>query len=474
MKPRTWNIAELIRRKHHRSRLLGILALAAFVLALAMAMRKYWTAESPMVTISAGSSEGVWHRYLIDFAREAGKHGLQIQPVLTGGSIDMLERVNAGQLDFAVVQGGYDIEQYTHVRQVAALAVQPLHLLVKAQIHEAVCRDFHALRGKTINLGSSKRTGTYWLSRELMTFAGMPPLDYHGTDLTSEQIFDINDPDRLPDAIFIVTAPPSDHVIRLVRRFGYRLVPLPFAQAFRATAMHPRDPVPSEGIGVRKEHLPDGLIPAYVYDVSPPVPPQDMATIGSRVLLVTNANTPTRTVVRLLDRLLDSRYAHTIQPPLTAEIVRQPAEAPWHQGALLYRRRAEPLITGELLGILSNAFQLILPIGGGAILFWGWLRTRVLTDRERRIDRFIALVSGVERRALHLAEGGPPDHALIQELHRELSTIKDAALERIARGEAGHPLLVSSLFSHMADVRAFLSSLERKAVDSTGSRPRDL
>ncbi len=176
-------------------------------------------------------------------------------------------------------------------------------------------------------------------------------------------------------------------------------------------------------------------------------------------------------VVRLLERLIESRYAHTIQPPPTAETVRQPAEAPWHPGTLLYRRRAEPLITGELLSILWNAFRLIIPIGGGVILFWNWLRTRVLTDRERWIDRFIALVSGVERRALHLAEGGRADHVSIQERHRELSTIKDATLEGIARGETGNPLIVSSQFAHMADVPAFLAGLQYEADPARADPP---
>ena len=110
--------------------------------------------------------------------------------------------------------------------------------------------------------------------------------------------------------------------------------------------------------------------------------------------------------------------------------------------------------------MLSNTLQLLLPLGGGILLLWGWFRNRILARNERRIDRFIALVSGVERRALALGQDGFPDHRAVRDLHRELSTIKDAALERIASGGAGNPILVVSLFAHISDVRTYLADLE--------------
>jgi hypothetical protein len=113
--------------------------------------------------------------------------------------------------------------------------------------------------------------------------------------------------------------------------------------------------------------------------------------------------------------------------------------------------------------VLSNALQIIFPAAGGLLLVWGWLRNRVLTRRERRFDRFIALVSGVERRALELEQSGARDHQALERLHRELSTIKDAALERIAVGEARADLLVASLFAHINDVRAYLGHLGRES-----------
>ena len=145
---------------------------------------------------------------------------------------------------------------------------------------------------------------------------------------------------------FISAMPPSDLVRRLVVSFNYRLVPLPFGDAFRLTALqHTAHFAPVEGI--RREHIVDATIPAYAYEASPVVPPGPIATLGLRVLVVTNAGTNRATVVKLLDRMIASRFAEAMQPSLDAGIVRQHAELPWHPGALDYRRRDEPLITGE-------------------------------------------------------------------------------------------------------------------------------
>ena len=254
--------------------------------------------------------------------------------------------------------------------------------------------------------------------------------------------------------------PPSDLVRRLVVQFGYRLVPLPFGDAFRLTALrHAARPAPGEAI--RNENIVDATIPAYAYQASPVVPPQAIASLGLRVLLMTNSRMDHATVAKVLDLMIASRFAEAMQPSLDAGIVRQHAEVPWHPGAIEYRRRDDPVITSERLSLLSNALQILLPAGGTILLLWGWLRNRVLIRRELRFDRFIALVSGVERRALELSEREIQDHHAIRQLHRELCTIKDAALERVTAGEGSDSALVTSLFAHISDVRELLAHLER-------------
>jgi TRAP-type uncharacterized transport system substrate-binding protein len=458
--PRVWNYQELLKRRYG-GRLLGWLALAAFLVLAIVIFQFAYMPHTVLVTISSGATEGTVHQFLLSLAHDAHRgHRLDIEPVITAGIVDMLSRVDAGTLDFAIVLGGYDMDAYHNIRQAAVLSVGPVHLLVKQEYHATVVEDLRNLRGRTINLGSRRGGGMYWLSQEILSFAGLAPVDYRALEMTPEEIGGETDHGRLPDAVLISTMPPAELVRRLVVQFGYRLVPLPFGDDFRLTAL--RDvTLPARPDGIRKEHIVDATIPAFAYQANPPVPPQALSTLGCRILLITHRRTDPATVVKLLDLMIASRVAEAMQPTLDSGIVRQHGEVPWHPGALEDRRRDEPLITGELIGVLSNAFQLLVPAGGALLLLWGWLRNRVLTRRELRFDRYIALVSGVERRALELAQGGSRDRQSIGRLHKELCTIKDAALERIAVGEASENALVVSLFSHIGDVRAFLAHLEQ-------------
>ena len=165
--------------------------------------------------------------------------------------------------------------------------------------------------------------------------------------------------------------------------------------------------------------------------------------------------------MKLLDALLESRYSKAIRPPLDAGIVNLAPEAPWHPGVIRFRRRDQPVVTGESIGILSNSLQIILPLSGGFLFLFGWIRNRILLRRERRFDRFIFLVTGVQKKALVLESDGTFDHKAVQELHRQLYAIKDAALEAITRGESAADTLVSGLFAHIQDVRVYLTELDR-------------
>ncbi len=468
MRPHTWNFQEILRRRD-RSRVYGVLAILAIAVAVALIGRALFRVSMVRVTMSAGNTEGIWHQFLLQLAKDAPRNSLRIEPVVTEGTLDNLERVDRGELDFAIIVGGHDIERFHNVRQVAGLTVTPVNLLVKREYHDAISRSLGELRGKTINLASSKRGAMYLLSQAILDFAGLRPSDFRPSLRSSEQLGAERDRDRLPDAIFIATTPPSELVRHLIVEQGYRLVPLPFGDAFRLSALGELDREKTEKMVLRREHIADAQIPIYSYQVSPPEPPQNIATMGARTLLIANAKTSSTTVARLLDAVIASRFGQTLQPPLDASIIRVAPEAPWHHGTEEYQQRDDPLITSETIGILSNALQIALPAGGGVLLVWGWLRNRVLTRRERRFDRFIALVSGVERRAIELEQGATPDHQALKRLHHELSTIKDAALERIAVGEAGADLLVASLFAHINDVRAYLGHLERAWNDQVGN-----
>ena len=125
------------------------------------------------MTMSAGNSEGTVHQFLLSLAHDAARGHLDIEPVITAGTLDMLQRVDSGKLDFAIVQGGYrhgSISQHPAGRRLVGGTGPSTR---QEEYHAAVLEDLRNLRGRTINLGRSKHAVTYWLSQEILSFVGL-------------------------------------------------------------------------------------------------------------------------------------------------------------------------------------------------------------------------------------------------------------------------------------------------------------
>jgi hypothetical protein len=131
--PRVWHYQELLKRRDG-GRLLGWLALAALLVLAMVIVRFIYLPHTVLVAISSGNTEGTVHQFLLSLAHDAHRgHRLDIEPAITKGTLDMLSLVDAGKLDFAIVQGGYDMDAYHNIRQAAVLSVGPVHLLVEQE-----------------------------------------------------------------------------------------------------------------------------------------------------------------------------------------------------------------------------------------------------------------------------------------------------------------------------------------------------
>src|SRR5262249_22163758 len=154
----------------------------------------------------------------------------------TVGSEEALDWVQARKVDVALVQGGLSADARPDVRQVAALQVEPLHLVVKKELADDVSAHLSALDGKTVNAGEPG-SGTHALAVQVLEFAGLRPRadgsdrGYIPRPMSRQEMFAEEDPARLPDAVFLVSSLPSLTVKYLVTRHGYRLVPLRFGEA---------------------------------------------------------------------------------------------------------------------------------------------------------------------------------------------------------------------------------------------------
>jgi TRAP-type uncharacterized transport system substrate-binding protein len=402
--------------------------------------------------VTGGDPLGSRHRIAALLAQEAKPGGVALTVVGTSGSREALEKVASGELDLALVQGG--IGQKEGVEQVAAVAVEPLHLLVKPELEAAVrARGLAALRGKRLNL-STKGSGTRKLAEEALSFAGLEAGRGYADAADDYAALERLPYEKLPDALFTVSLMPSSVVEYLIRHDGYRIVPVPIGRA----------------LALRDFAVREAVIPAYAYGVAPPAPPADTPTLGTQLLLVARRDTPPEAVSRLLSTLLDGRFARAANLPVPdeAEIVRAP-EMPIHAGTTAYLRRNDPVLTGDRVETLENLRSFVASVAVAAFLIWRWLRQR----RYLGFESYFTEVTRLEQEALTLERQAIPPVGELLRLRAELGRVKTEALERFARGELKGAELMSGFLTHVNDVRGHLTALVMSERERIADEARD-
>jgi TRAP-type uncharacterized transport system substrate-binding protein len=444
------------------------------------------------LSMTAGDEPGMRHRVALRLVSEARRRGIQIGLSPTVGSKAALDRVDSGQVEIALVQGGFDPDAWRDVRQVTALNIEPLHLLVKQEILAEVGRDLAALRGKVVNLGN-KNSGTYDLAREVLEFSGLDLRkgDYEARDLGYGDLKQVEDRARLPDAVFTVSTLRSPVALHLVTAHNYRLVPLPFGEAFSLSASDEgRDDLPrparDQSAGDRvtrvdRRHVIDATIPAFCYGVDPGVPPETIHTLGTRLLVVAHKGVAPKTIGRLLEVIYGTRFALISLPPLDAKMLDLQPEWEWHEGTIDYVERNKPLIAADVVDLLEKELSICGVVVTGVLFLGQWLWRRSRRRRERSFEAYILKVHAIEQRGMELELAASLDLRRLLPLQEELGRLKGDALERFAAGELAGEELMSGFLAHVSDTRDYLARLilhERDNLEDQaqrqGQRPQSL
>lgn len=419
--------------------------------------------------MSAGRFAGERYRIAKELTREASRRLMTIDLHDSAGSDEALRDLDAGRLDVVLAQGGLDVRDRPNLRQVATLHVEPLHLLVKQELHEAVSERLSALRGKVVGLGE-QGSGTHALASEVMSFAGLNPGDGARTRafITSTQSYTElrreTDRSKLPDAVFMVSTLPSPIARHLVTTQGYRLVPLPFHEAFMLGALDQEEPVSTrrsdgEATKIDRRHVYAASIPAFTYEVEPVVPPRMIETLGTRLLLVAHKDVPQQTIQRLLEVVFASSFAQSMSPPLDVKLLELPPELTWHEGTAAYLKRNTPLIADDVVDLIEKEISIIGAMLGGLFFFVQWARRRYRRRRDRGFEAYILRVTDIERRAMAVERSAALDLASLLHLQEELSHLKGEALDKFADGVLEGEELMSGFLTHVSDTRDYLTRL---------------
>jgi TRAP-type uncharacterized transport system substrate-binding protein len=397
---------------------------------------------------------------------EAARRHLDI--VLTAkeyGTLDALEEVDApNDVKLALIIGGVTARDYSHVRTVSTLTKEHLHLLVKPGLAE---RGIAGLHGKRIFLGPPT-TASYHVARDVLDFVGLRPTaedknrGYVIDPMSREQtlreltrIESLGEParteaiSRMPDAAMFLGPLPSPFARQLVADFGYKLVPLPFAEAYGLDRLNPPTP---EGVHIERSMLTPGVIPAYTYGSDPAEPAKECPTICVPLILVTEEDTDPGAIRLLLETIYDSPLTSAIRPPPLTEQVNV---FPRHPGTERYLHRHDPLLTPEVaykFGVFGGGIGAFV---SAAIAFYGFLRLRHL----RRFESYYREIGQIERiaRGLEKDPAAPTDvPSLRTHLEGRLTSLKCRVLNDFAAGGLKGEALMAGIIALINDTRESL------------------
>lgn len=470
----------------------GRLALALGFLALAAALWFVARSEPPAasrVTLTAGE-EGTT-RFVVAraLAREVMARGVEVDLVAAENTKAELAGVDSGSVDFALVSGAFRIEDFKHVRQVAPLYVEALHLLVKQEIHEPIGASLAGLRGRAIDIGPPDSAGA-GLAAAVLAFAGMPVADGAATGgavihsfapAELEALVARGDRKALPDAVFHLATVPSVVAERLVRSGSYRLEPLAFAAAFRLSALVEKRPPAGPAAEIERPFVVDTVIPGFAYGTDPATPPEPLHTLGTRLLLVSNTRVSSETVARFLDAAFASRFAHIVEPPLDRSLLALPRRLALHQGAIDFMNRNKSVITEDSVANLSNSLSVLGALVGGSIFLASAWRQRRQARTDELFGAYMLRVAEVARKAVELELSAGMELAPLIALQRDLLQLQGEALERFAAGELGNQATLSDLLApvnaareHVGDLLLHVRENIEERAESEGRTPRAL
>jgi TRAP-type uncharacterized transport system substrate-binding protein len=414
---------------------------------------------------------------------EAAHHHLDI--ILTAkeyGSLEALDEVNApNDIKCALIVGGVTSRDYPHVRTVASVAKEHLHLLVK---RELAGKGIAGLGGKRIAMGGPT-TSSYHVARDVLAFVDLLPASpgksggYDIDPMTPQDLLreltrieSLAGPARadaiahLPDAVMYMTQLPSPLARQLVAHFGYKLVDFHFAESYELDCLSPPD---TDGVRLDRSVFTPGVIPAYTYSRGAAEPAKDCQTICAPLILVAEDDADPEAVALLLETIYDSTLTPAIRPPAINE---QVSAFPRHPGTDRYLHRKDPLLTPETMSGLAKLAGGIGAFVSGLIAFYGFLRLRNL-NRFEQYYREIGQIEMIARGIEDDPEAPIDPTSLRSYLHERLVSLKCKVLKDFAEGGLRGEGLMAGIIALINDTRESLAEMVAAQNEAQQAPARD-
>lgn len=210
------------------------------------------------LTLSTGNPDGAYHLFGERYREYLAEYGIEVQLRTSAGSIENLQRLVAGEVDVAFVQGGtVDEAARNSLQGLGSLYHEPLWVFLRADL---AVRDLRGLAGQRVGVGAPG-SGTRMIALQLLAdngIGGEVPRELGGSGAADALLA------GELDAAFFVASPQSPLILRLLRSPELHL--LDFVRAEAYTRRYPY-------LSVLR--LPEGAI-----DIAANVPATDTALLA--------------------------------------------------------------------------------------------------------------------------------------------------------------------------------------------------
>jgi len=282
---------------------------------------------------------------------ELGRRGsLTLELVETDGSVDNAARLLDGDLDFALVQGGF-IFDVTGLTLLAHVDTEYLHVVVP---NDSGVRDLADLAGKRVAAGIAG-TGSRKIAESLVRAAQFdPPAEF--VAMTRSAALAGLAAGEVDVAVFVTG---------LRRELG----PLLTDGRFRLVGVET-----AEALALLLYDMEVAAIPAGVYGANLALPPVPVTSLATSTNLLARHDVPDGAVRRVMQALFSHRVQRDARlPRLSEETARPGSEAYLHPAAEAYYRRNDP-VTADQFEIA--AFWLAAAIAILGLIRYVWQRYR--------------------------------------------------------------------------------------------------
>ncbi|MCS6958515.1 MAG: TAXI family TRAP transporter solute-binding subunit [Pseudanabaenaceae cyanobacterium SKYGB_i_bin29] len=319
------------------------------------------------LVIATGSPQGEYYAMGKALATVIPRYAtrIRVKVLETKGATENISLVNEGKADLAFVQN--DTDTKPNIRSIASMYVETFHLVVRPGVKIGEFSDIRGKRIVTPPVGSGAYNGFLELLRHYdIDLKEIKALHLPGKEANQAFI------QGKVDALFRVVGSGNLDMRSLLKQSRGQLVPIDQASA----------------IQIFYPETEPAVIPKGTYSAAPPTPPNDLATVGVRSLLITNRYVDEDLIKEITRILFEYRNDLVTLNPRAAAIdypgTGQALGIPLHPGAQSYYNRNKPSFLQE------NAEPIALLITLATIMFsfFAQIRAQIAEKQKNRADLY--------------------------------------------------------------------------------------